>query len=92
MKRIRGFGYVGNDDVPDDEWEELDDIELEHGHASESCGSTVQTARYYCPRCNRELFQADVSLHGVIFIRCRRCRREVCIRTSPIMRVIGFIE
>ena len=91
MTRVRGFGYV--DDVdPEDEFEP-DDVELEHGFASEHVTPGEADVRAYnCPRCKRVLFEADVSLHGVIFIRCRRCRREVAIETQPIMRQIGFIE
>ena len=90
MNRIRGFGYV--DDVDDEEWEELDDVELEHGFGSEHIVSGRDVRAYNCPRCKRVLFEADVSLHGVIFIRCRRCRREVAIETNPTMRRIGFID
>lgn len=90
MKRIRGFGYV--DDV--DEGDELEpyDAELEHGFAHEESRAQREIRAYNCPRCKRVLFEADVSLHGVIFIRCRRCRREVAIETTPIMRQIGFID
>lgn len=89
MKQIRGFGYV---DEPE-EWKELDRVELEQGTGCEHVrpgDCTVQA--YTCPRCKRVLFEADVSLHGVIFIRCRRCRREVAIETTPVMRRIGFIN
>ena len=91
MKHIRGFGYVG--DVDQEDEFEPDDVELEHGFASEHVipgGFDVRA--YNCPRCKHLLFEADVSLHGVIFIRCRRCRREVAIETNPIMRRIGFID
>ena len=92
MKRIRGFGYIG-DNVADDECEELDNVELEHGHASEHVTpGEVDVQAYNCPRCKHKLFEADVSLHGVIFIKCRRCRREVAIETTPIMSRIGFID
>ena len=91
MKRIRGFGYVDDVDLEDEF--EPDHVELEHGFASEYVTSGEADVRAYnCPRCKRVLFEADVSLHGVIFIRCRRCRREVAIETQPIMRHIGFIE
>lgn len=91
MKRIRGFGYVGDDVDQEDEFES-DDVELEHGTGWEHITPGRQVQAYICPRCKRVLFEADVSLHGVIFIRCRRCRREVAIETQPIMRQIGFIE
>ena len=91
MKHIRGFGYIG-DDVDDDECEELDDVELEHGYAWESSSKSLSVKAYNCPRCKRVLFEADVSLHGVIFIRCRRCRREVAVETAPIIQRIGFIN
>ena len=91
MKHIRGFGYIG-DDVDDDECEEFDDVNLEHGYAWESSSRSRRVKAYNCPRCKRTLFEADVSLHGVIFIRCRRCRREVAIETTPTMRRIGFID
>ena len=91
MKQIRGFGYVGDVDQ-EDEFED-NDVELEHGFGTESIiPGSRRVQAYSCPRCKRLLFEADVSLHGVIFIRCRRCRREVAIETQPIMRQIGFIE
>ena len=89
MKRIIGFGYV--DDVEEDEFED-NDVDLEHGFASEHVESQRAIKAYNCPRCKRVLFEADVSLHGVIFIRCRRCRREVAIETIPTMCRIGFID
>ena len=76
MKRVRGFGYVGEAE------EELDDVELIEGFASEHVTPGLDIKAYNCPRCKRKLFEADVSLHGVIFIRCRRCKREVAIETT----------
>ncbi len=90
MKRVRGFGYV--DDVDPEEWEELDEVDLEHGQASEHVEPNRAIKAYTCPRCKRVLFEADISLHGVIFIKCRKCKREVAIETSPIMSRIGFID
>ena len=91
MKRIRGFGYVPDVDQ-EDEFED-NDVELEHGTGYEHLMPGEADVRAYnCPRCKRLLFEADVSLHGVIFIRCRRCRREVAIETTPTMRRIGFID
>ena len=90
MKRVRGFGYVG-DDVDDDEWEEEESPYLEHGHAYASRSQELVTKAYTCPRCKRVLFEADVDLHGVIFIKCRRCRHEVAIETKPTVQRIGFI-
>ena len=49
------------------------------------------TRAYTCPRCKRVLFEADVDLHGVIFIRCRRCKRKVGIETQPPIQRIGFV-
>ena len=93
MKHIRGFGYVGDvDPYESEEWEEPDNVGLEHGYAWESSSRSRRVKAYNCPRCKRTLFEADVSLHGVIFIRCRRCRREVAIETTPTMRRIGFID
>ena len=89
MTRVRGFGYV--DDVEDDEFED-NDVDLEHGFASEHVEAQRAIKGYSCPRCNRILFEADVILHGVIFIRCRKCKREVAIETTPIMQSIGFIN
>ena len=91
MTRVRGFGYV--DDVdPEDEFED-NDVDLEHGFGTETINPGVRRVQAYnCPRCKRLLFEADVSLHGVIFIRCRRCRREVAIETTPTMCRIGFID
>ena len=89
MTRVRGFGYV--DDVEDDELED-NNVDLQHGFASEHVEAQRAIKGYSCPRCNRILFEADVSLHGVIFIRCRRCRREVAIETTPTMCRIGFID
>ena len=91
MKHVRGFGYV-DDVAPEEEYEEFDDVELEHGTGCENITHEVDVQAYNCPRCKRVLFEADVSLHGVIFIRCRRCRREVAIETTPTMRRIGFID
>ena len=92
MKHVRGFGYVGND-VDEEEWEELDEVELEHGYASEDVRpGSLRVQAYTCPRCKRVLFEADVSLHGVIFIKCRKCKREVAIETTPIMSRIGFVD
>lgn len=92
MKRIRGFGYVGDVDDTEDDFE-LDEVELEEGFASEYVKPGEADVRAYtCPRCKRVLFEADVSLHGVIFIRCRRCKREVAVETAPIMQRIGFIN
>lgn len=92
MKQIRGFGYVGNDESSQDEFEP-DDVVLEHGFASEHVvPGQCEVQAYTCPRCKRVLFEADVSLHGVIFIRCRRCRREVAVETAPRVRHIGFID
>lgn len=92
MKHVRGFGYVP-DAVEDGEELEPDEVELEHGTGVEySDPDSLKVRAYSCPRCKRVLFEADVSLHGVIFIRCRRCRREVAIRTEPIMQRIGFIK
>ena len=93
MKRIVGFGYVGNDVDGIEDVLELDCVELEQGHASEHVTlGEADVQAYNCPRCKRKLFEADVSLHGVIFIKCRRCRREVAIETTPIMSRIGFID
>lgn len=89
MTRVRGFGYV--DDVEEDEFED-NDVDLEHGFASEHVEPKRAIKGYSCPRCNRILFEADVSLHGVIFIRCRKCKREVAIETTPTMQRIGFIN
>ena len=92
MKQIRGFGYVP-DAVGDGEELEPDEVELEHGFGTESITpGSRRVQAYSCPRCKRVLFEADVSLHGVIFIRCRRCRREVAIETTPTMCHIGFID
>ena len=91
MKQIRGFGYVG--DVAQEDEVEDNDVELEHGFASEHVTPGEADVRAYsCPRCKCILFAADVSLHGVIFIRCRKCKREVAIETTPIMSRIGFID
>ena len=91
MKQIRGFGYVP-DAVEDGEELEPDEVELEHGHGYEEFSRKLEIRAYDCPRCERVLFEADVSLYGVIFIKCRRCKREVAVRTKPKMRRIGFID
>ena len=91
MKRVRGFGYVGNDEPQEDEFE-FDEVELEHGFACESITQAREVRAYRCSRCKRVLFEADVSLHGVIFIKCRKCKREVAIETAPLMQRIGFIN
>ena len=89
MTRVRGFGYV--DYVEDDELED-NNVDLEHGFALEHVETQRAIKSYNCPRCKRVLFEADVSLHGVIFIRCRKCKREVAIETTPTMQRIGFIN
>ncbi len=81
MKQVRGFGYVG--DVEPD---------AELGFTESDSHEYLEVRAYNCPRCKRVLFEADINLHGVIFIRCRRCRREVAIETTPTMRRIGFID
>ena len=91
MKRIRGF-IVEPYDPEAEEWEEDDNVVLDYGYASVHSGEDLDVKAYSCPRCKRVLFVADVSLHGVIFIRCRRCRRDVAIETNPSMRQIGFID
>lgn len=91
MKQIRGFGYVGNDEPREDEFE-FDEVELEHGFASERAEEERTVQAYSCSRCKRVLFEADVSLHGVIFIKCPKCKREVAIETTPLMQRIGFIK
>ena len=93
MKRVRGCAQSlpKEWDVDSEEWEEAEDI-LEYGHGYETMFEDIQIRAYKCPRCKRVLFEADVSLHGVILIRCRRCRREVAIETEPTMHRIGFIN
>lgn len=92
MKRVRGFGYVP-DAVEDGEELEPDEVELELGTGVEhSDPDSLEVRAYSCPRCKRVLFEADVSLHGVIFIRCRKCKRKVAIETTPTMQRIGFIN
>ena len=94
MKHVRGFGYVGDvaEEECEEEYEELDYIELEHGFGAEHVEERREVKAYNCPRCKRFLFEADVSLHGVIYIRCRRCKREVAVETEPTMQRIGFIN
>ena len=72
----------------DEEWEE--EIFLEHGTAYADETDYIDTKDYCCPRCRKVLFSAEVTLHGVIFIRCKRCKREVSVETKPNMRKIGF--
>ena len=87
--RIRFFGYVP-DTVGNGEQKANNEVEIEHGHGYEEFNRELVTKAYNCPRCKRVLFEADVSLHGVIFIKCRRCKRKVAIKTTPIMDRIGF--
>ena len=75
-----------------DEWDEEDEPYFDQGTAYAEASDHIRTRAYTCPRCERKLFDADVSLHGVIFIRCRRCKRDVHVVTQPIMRKIGFID
>ena len=72
----------------DEEWEE--ENFLEHGTAYANETDTIDTKAYCCPQCRKVLFSAEVTLHGVIFIRCKRCKREVSVETKPKMRKIGF--
>ena len=89
MKRIRGFGYVGDEDLD----EEVDEVDLEHGFASSQVSRDFRETKVYtCPRCKHALFEADVTLHGVIFLKCRRCRRDVAVETAPMVLPIGFVN
>ena len=74
-------------DWDDEEWEEEF---LEHGTAYANETDSIDTKDYCCARCGKVLFSAEVTLHGVIFIRCKRCKRKVSVETKPKMRKIGF--
>ena len=80
--------FLDWDDEEDEEWEEEVFLKDGTGYANES--DTIDTKAYRCPRCRKVLFSAEVTLHGVIFIRCKRCKREVSVETKPKMRKIGF--
>ena len=96
MKRIRGFGYVEPGIDREDEAEEREEDrahdEWVQGFIEAFAQPDLEVKDYTCPRCKRFLFAADVSLHGVIFIRCRKCRREVAITTKLLMQRIGYID
>ena len=93
MRKIYGFIVEPFEDPDeDDEFEEEYETEFYEGFAHEEASHRVTVCAYTCPMCKRKLFEADVSLHGVIFIRCRRCKRYVTVETTPIMRRIGFID
>ncbi len=68
---------------------ELVDLEYEQGRSALSEYVTMRS--YSCPRCNRVLFEADIDLYGIVFIRCKRCKRHVLIETKPRIRRIGFV-
>jgi len=72
-----------------EEYEEL--VELEHGTGYSVLSEHVTMRSYSCPRCNRVLFEADIDLHGIVFIRCKRCKRHVLIETKPQVRRVGFV-
>ena len=80
------------DFIEPDEWNEEEPRIDGQGFAYAEASDSIKVRAYACPRCERKLFEADVSLHGVIFIRCQRCKRDVKIETKPIMRRIGFID
>lgn len=73
-----------------EEDEEYEQLTLDVGFAAANEGEGVEVRAYTCPGCKRVLFEADIDLHGVIFIKCRRCRREVAIPTQSERRPIGF--
>ena len=91
MKQVRGFGYMP-DAVENGDELYPEEVVIEHGTGYECFESNLEVKAYNCPSCKRILFEADVSLHGVIFIRCRKCKREVAIETTPTMQRIGFIN
>lgn len=88
-KNKRGFASRACEEPDDDFW--LDCVEFESGSGWSVESDGLEVRSYTCPRCNRVLFQADVEMHGVIFIRCRKCRREVAIETKPRVKRIGFV-
>ena len=78
------------DFIDGEDWEEVPELDQGNGYTSES--EHVNVKPYFCPRCKRKVFDADINLHGVVFVRCRRCKREVAVKTFPEMRRIGFID
>ena len=91
MKQPRAF--IVEPYEPEDE--ELDYDEgagLEYGSASEYNRRYYDSKSYTCPKCKTELFHADIGVHGVIWTKCRRCRKEVGVKTTPDIRQIGFIN
>ena len=84
------FPQQPEDFVDDEDWEEMPEFDRGDGYESES--EYVNLKPYFCPRCKRKLFDADINLHGVIFVRCRRCKREIAVKTFPEIRRIGFID
>ena len=92
MRHINGLIVEPYEDPDEDDWEDEEEIIEGQGFAYAEASDHIRTRAYTCPRCERKLFDADVSLHGVIFIRCRRCKRDVHVVTQPIMRKIGFID
>ena len=90
MKKLV-FPSTYEPDEWDDEWEEDERAYFEYGHAYEARAERLAVRAYKCPDCKRVLFNADVDLHGVIFIKCRRCMHEVAIETKPTVQRIGFI-
>ena len=87
IEQARGMGELEN---PSEEREEYFDV-LEHGYASERCEELIEIREYRCPKCNRLLFEGSIDVDGVIFIKCRRCRRERRIKTEPTVKRIGFV-
>ena len=77
------------DEPFEEEYEE--ECFLEYGSGYFSPTGAVELKSYFCPRCGKRLFDADIDLHGVIYIRCKRCRRKVWIETKPRALRIGFV-
>ena len=90
MKKIQGFGYVEKIEHEDEEKENTNE-EWAQGFIETFAHPELEVKDYSCPRCGRFLFSADINLHGVIFMKCRKCKREIFVETKPIAQRIGFV-
>lgn len=70
-------------------WEDETAEPLEMGTAfSDPSGQLVRGI--YCPGCKRELFAVPVSVSGVFWGTCYKCKRTTAYEIRPTSRKIGF--
>lgn len=75
----------------DDPWEYDDEYPepLEYGTAFfDPSGELVRSM--FCPKCKRELFAVPVSVSGIFWGTCYKCKRTTAYEIRPTSRGIGF--